>query len=542
MRISLFAFPSRTAFGLLLMGSLLFFNLSASGQSPQERISTDLKYAKALEIIKFAYVDTVNEAELTEHAIRGMLKELDPHSVYLSAEELKEANEPLQGSFDGIGVQFSIISDTIVVISPTPGGPSEKVGIMPGDKIVKIDGDEAVGSIVNNNFVFKKLRGERGSKVLIGIFRQGAKDILEFTIIRDQIPINSLDAVFMASPETGYIKINRFARTTIREFKEALIKLQAQGMQNLILDLSYNSGGYLDVAIELSDQFLEKEKLIVYTEGNSSPKQKFNSTVRGVFKKGKLVVLINEGSASASEIVSGAVQDWDRALLVGRRSFGKGLVQRPFDLPDGSAIRLTTARYYTPTGRSIQKPYEDGIDQYYKDLSDRFKSGELVDPTKIHMPDSLKFETMVNKRPVYGGGGVMPDFYIPLDTTRISDFYSQLLRKGILNQFSFEYANKNRDHLIKTYPDLNVFIKQFDVDEAFMNEFFAYAAKNGIENTATETDKSDIYMRNQLKALVARNLWDFSAYIQISIQMDEAYKRALEIIGDGTFDKMKIQY
>lgn len=542
MRISLFAFPSRTAFGLLLMGSLFFFNLNASGQSPQERISTDLKYAKALEIIKFAYVDTVNEAELTEHAIRGMLKELDPHSVYLSAEELKEANEPLQGSFDGIGVQFSIISDTIVVISPTPGGPSEKVGIMPGDKIVKIDGDEAVGSIVNNNFVFKKLRGERGSKVLIGIFRQGAKDILEFTIIRDQIPINSLDAAFMASPETGYIKINRFARTTIREFKEALIKLQTQGMQNLILDLSYNSGGYLDVAIELSDQFLEKEKLIVYTEGNSSPKQKFNSTVRGVFKKGKLVVLINEGSASASEIVSGAVQDWDRALLVGRRSFGKGLVQRPFDLPDGSAIRLTTARYYTPTGRSIQKPYEDGIDQYYKDLSDRFKSGELVDPTKIHMPDSLKFETMINKRPVYGGGGVMPDFYIPLDTTRISDFYSQLLRKGILNQFSFEYANKNRDYLIKTYPDLNVFIKQFDVDEAFMNEFFAYAAKNGIENTATETDKSDIYMRNQLKALVARNLWDFSAYIQISVQMDEAYKRALEIIGDGTFDKMKIQY
>ncbi|NLF41130.1 MAG: S41 family peptidase, partial [Bacteroidales bacterium] len=476
MRISLFAFPSRTAFGLLLMGSLFFFNLNASGQPSQERISTDLKYAKALEIIKFAYVDTVNEAELTEHAIRGMLKELDPHSVYLSAEELKEANEPLQGSFDGIGVQFNIISDTIVVISPTPGGPSEKVGIMPGDKIVKIDGDIAVGSIVNNNFVFKKLRGERGSKVLISIFRQGAKDLLEFTIIRDQIPINSLDAAFMASPETGYIKINRFARTTIREFKEALIKLQAQGMKNLILDLNYNSGGYLDVAIELSDQFLEKEKLIVYTEGNSSPKQKFNSTVRGVFKKGKLVVLINEGSASASEIVSGAVQDWDRALLVGRRSFGKGLVQRPFNLPDGSAIRLTTARYYTPTGRSIQKPYEDGIDQYYKDLSDRFKSGELVDPTKIHMPDSLKFETMINKRPVYGGGGVMPDFYIPLDTTRISDFYSQLLRKGLLNQFSFEYANKNREQLNNTYPDLNIFIKQFDVDDAFMNEFFAYAA------------------------------------------------------------------
>jgi len=542
MRISLFAFPSRTAFGLLLMGSLFFFNLNASGQSTQERTSTDLKYAKALEIIKFAYVDTVNEAELTEHAIRGMLKELDPHSVYLSAEELKEANEPLQGSFDGIGVQFSIISDTIVVISPTPGGPSEKVGIMPGDKIVRIDGDEAVGSIVNNNFVFKKLRGERGSKVIIGIFRQGVKDLLEFTIIRDQIPINSLDAAFMASPETGYIKINRFARTTIREFKEALLKLQAQGMQNLILDLSYNSGGYLDVAIELSDQFLEKEKLIVYTEGNSSPKQKFSSTVRGAFKKGKLVVLINEGSASASEIVSGAVQDWDRALLVGRRSFGKGLVQRPFDLPDGSAIRLTTARYYTPTGRSIQKPYEDGIDQYYKDLSDRFKSGELVDPTKIHMPDSLKFETMINKRPVYGGGGVMPDFYIPIDTTRISDFYSQLLRKGLLNQFSFEYANKNREQLINSYPDLNVFINQFDVDEAFMNDFFAYAAKNGIENTATETDKSDVYMKNQLKALVARNLWDFSAYIQISVQLDEAYKKALEIISDGTFDKMKIQY
>lgn len=519
-----------------------FLQAQVFGQSMEARRATDLKFARALEIIKLAYVDSVNEAELTEHAIRGMLKELDPHSVYLSVEELKEANEPLQGSFDGIGVQFNIINDTIVVVSPTPGGPSEKVGIMPGDKIVKIDGEDAVGSIVNNNYVLKRLRGERGSKVVVGIYRKGARDILDFTITRDQIPINSLDAAFMATPQIGYIKLNRFARTTMREFREALAKLQAQGMQHLILDLSYNSGGFLDVAIELSDQFLEKDKLIVYTEGLSTPVQKFNSTVRGNFKKGKLVVMINEGSASASEIVSGAVQDWDRALLVGRRTFGKGLVQRPFDLPDGSAIRLTTARYYTPTGRSIQKPYDEGKDQYYKDLSERFKSGELVDPTKIHMPDSLRFETFINKRSVYGGGGVMPDFYIPLDTTRVSDYYSKLLRKGLLNQFAIEYANNNRLSLSTTYPTLEDYIANFQTDDTFMKAFFDYAEKNGVPKESNEPDESDIYMKNQLKALLARNLWDFSAYVQISMQMDEAYKKAVEIIRDGTFDRMKIQY
>lgn len=522
---------------------LLFFLFLVPSEAllSQSRPDQAEKFRRALRIISFAYVDPVEEEELVEDAIRGMLKELDPHSVYLSKEELQRANEPLQGSFEGIGVQFNIINDTIVVVSPVPGGPSEKVGIIPGDKIVFIDGEPSTGSRINNEFVMERLRGTRGTTVTVGVFRRGSSDILDFTITRDRIPINSLDAAFMATPDIGYIKLNRFSRTTMNEFNEALTDLMTQGMQHLILDLSYNSGGFLDVAIDLADQFLDRDNLIVYTEGNASPTQRFNSTRAGNFKSGKLVIMINEGSASASEIVAGAVQDWDRGLLIGRRSFGKGLVQRPFELPDGSAIRLTTARYMTPTGRSIQKPFDEGKDEYYRDLTARLESGELLSPDNINFPDSLRFYTKVNNRVVFGGGGIMPDFFIPLDTTRISDYYSQLLRSGAINTFSIEYANDNRTRLLQKYPNIEQYRNEFQVSQELLTRLEEHASNQGIERKE-EDNIHDEFMNLQLKALIARNLWDFSAFIQIRMQMDEGYQRAIEIINDGTFNDMNIQY
>ncbi|MCK4287842.1 MAG: S41 family peptidase, partial [Bacteroidales bacterium] len=314
---------------------------------------TGKKLAAAMQIIKYAYVDSINEPELVENAIIETLKELDPHSAYISKEDIDKANEPLVGSFEGIGVSFQIFKDTILVIAPVPGGPSDKLGILAGDKIVKIDGEDATGSEINNKYVFEKLRGKKGTKVNVGIYRKGKKDLIDYTITRDKIPINSIDAVFMATPDIGYIKLNRFSKTTMEEFQESLKELEDKGMERLILDLRGNSGGYLNTAVELSDEFLPNNKLVVYTKGLRSPVREYNATLEGSFENGKLVILINEGSASASEIVSGAVQDWDRGIIIGRRSFGKGLVQRPFALPDGSVIRLTTARYYTPTGRSM---------------------------------------------------------------------------------------------------------------------------------------------------------------------------------------------
>ncbi len=518
---------------------LLAIALPSSGQGSAESAE---KFIHALRIVSYAYVDPVEDDQLVEDAIRGMLRELDPHSVYLSAEELQRANEPLQGSFEGIGVQFNIINDTIVVVSPVPGGPSEKVGILPGDRIISIDGEKATGSEVTNEFVMERLRGEKGTRVKVGVYRRGVDSDLEFTITRDKIPINSLDAAFMATPEIGYIKLNRFSRTTMSEFRTAMNDLMAQGMMHLILDLTYNSGGFLDVAIDLADQFFEREKLIVYTEGNAAPTQRFNSTNAGNFKSGKLVIMINEGSASASEIVAGAVQDWDRGLLVGRRSFGKGLVQRPFDLPDGSAIRLTTARYMTPTGRSIQKPFEEGNEEYYNDLMTRLESGELVSDENITFPDSLRYTTKINNREVFGGGGIMPDFFIPLDTSRVSDYYSQLLRSGAINTFSIEHANANRETLLRKYPDIESYMAGFTVDDALLEKLYQHAESQGIERTEDTDEMEDEFMNIQLKALIARNLWDFSAFIQIRMQDDEVFLKAKEIIQDDTFDKMNIRY
>jgi len=539
MALKKFSRASRAFIFLCVISTLFSQNSFAQQHDPKK---SDQKFAAALQIIRLQYVDTVNEEKLTEDAIVAMLKELDPHSVYMSKKDIDKANEPLIGNFDGIGVQFNIIKDTIIVITPTPDGPSEKLGILSGDKIVKIDGEDAVGDKVNNEYVVKKLRGPKGSSVKVSIYRRGKSGLLEYTIIRDKIPINSLDAAYMATNEIGYIKLNKFAQNTMVEFSDALKKLKKAGMKNLILDLRDNSGGYLNTAIELADQFLKKDQLIVYTEGVNSQRQINNATSFGDFEKGKLVVLINEGSASASEIVTGAVQDWDRALVIGRRSFGKGLVQRPFTLPDLSVIRLTTAHYYTPTGRCVQKPYDEGVEKYYKDLTERYKHGEMMNPDSIKFPDSLKYYTP-NKRVVYGGGGIMPDIFIPLDTTKISDYYTDLLRKNIINTFVLQYLDVNRDRLKKQYVDAEGFLTGFSLDETFMQSFFEYAEKEGLKKDEEGYKLSEKYIRNFIKAWIARNLWDYEAYWRISNEEDDVFIKAVQAIeSKDLFKNYKISF
>ena len=532
-----------TFFKKSIFCTLLVFVASSSisfAQRTKNNFDDDTKkLSQALQIIDLFYVDTVNNNKLVGAAITNMLKELDPHSVYLTKEEMKEANEPLQGNFDGIGVQFSIIKDTIMVISPTPGGPSEKLGILAGDKIVKINGEDATGSKINTNYVVKHLRGEKGTTVNVSIKRRGKKDLLDYKITRDKIPINSIDATFMASPEIGYIKLNRFGATSIDEFEQSVTKLKATGMKNLILDLRENGGGYLQTAIDLADEFLGKDKLVVYTEGKNSSQQKSFATDRGDFEKGKLVILVDEGTASASEIVSGAVQDWDRGLIMGRRTFGKGLVQRPFPLPDGSCIRLTTAHYYTPSGRCIQKPYNEGTEKYFKDLTERYKHGEEFHADSIHFPDSLKFHTS-NKRVVYGGGGIMPDVFVPADTSKISDYYTDLWRKGAINQFSLQFIDSSRDSLKAKYPDAKSFISNFVVDSVFFNKFIAFAEKLGVKKDKAGMNLSKEYIVNQLKASIGGDIFDLNTRFIISSEIDDVYQKAIQAINDKTFKKYKI--
>ena len=513
---------------------LLFYSVNSAFPQKSDPKATTQKFASALQIINLAYVDTVWEPDLVEKAIIATLKELDPHSQYISKKDLQKANEPLEGKFEGIGISFQIYKDTILVISPIPGGPSEKLGILAGDKIVTIDGESATGSLLDNNYVFKRLRGDKGTKVNISIFRKGRKNLIEYTITRDKIPINSIDATFMAGEEIGYIKLNRFSRTSMDEFRKGIGELKDKGMESLILDLRGNSGGYLDVAIDLSDEFLGPGKLVLYTEGSSSPKRKYKSSFRGEFEEGKLVILLDEGSASASEIVAGAVQDWDRGLIVGRRSFGKGLVQRPYYLPDSSVIRLTIARYYTPTGRCIQKPYDEGYEQYYHDLMSRLEGGELTSKEKIDFPDSLKYYTPKN-RLVYGGGGIMPDVFVPWDSTKYTDFYVDLLSKGIFRDFVLEFIDREREYLSSNYPELDKFMSSFKIDNKFMDEFIEFASNMEIEPKDGEIELSGELLSYQLKALIAGNLFEFNSYFQIMTQIDEGFIRAREILTDESF-------
>ncbi|MEI6349017.1 MAG: S41 family peptidase [Bacteroidota bacterium] len=573
----------------------LFLNLSAQTNSDDYRKNSE-KMNTVLQLIKFGYVDSVSLNKYVEKGVVEMLKELDPHTAYISTEEVERTNEPLVGNFEGVGIQFQILKDTIIVASVINGGPSEKVGILAGDKIVKIDTLEAVGKHLVNKWVFDHLRGKKGTTVVIQIMRRGSSEPLTFTIIRDKIPINSIDAYYMVAPEVGYIKLDRFAQTTMDEFRKAIAVLKINGMKHLIFDLRGNGGGYLGTAIDLSDEFLPAEKQIVYTEGSSSPIQRYYATAKGEFENGRLVILIDEGSASASEIVSGAVQDWDRGILIGRRSFGKGLVQKPYTLNDGSVIRLTTARYHTPTGRCIQKPYVDGLDDYYLDFSKRMKHGEFLNADSIKFPDSLKYFTP-SKRVVYGGGGIMPDIFIPMDTNKLSSYYTNLFRKGVFNNFVMQYLDANRKQLKEKYPSSVDFIKSYNVEQSLLDELYAFGAKEGVTDSSTfnfsemmnafilvskdtmnkilnsseaisnpsksiqfitafneyvtkeNNRKNDPklaletlkYIKLQMKFLLARNLYDFSAGLQIWAEVDDAYLKALQVIQDEKlFKKMKI--
>jgi carboxyl-terminal processing protease len=511
----------------------LCFNTFVFSQADKARKTTQ-KFSTTLQLIEFGYVDSIDSPDLVEKAIIAMLKELDPHSAYIKAEDVKRLNEPLEAEFDGIGVTFQLFNDTILVIAPVPGGPSDKLGILAGDKIIKINGEDAFGKKINNEYVMKLLRGKKGTSVDVSILRSGKDELIDFTIVRDKIPINSIDATYMAAPEIGYIKLTRFAKSSVQEFNESLSRLRAQGMKDLILDLRGNTGGYLNIAVDLADQFLSDKKMIVYTEGLRSPKQEFFSTGSGDFLRGKLIVLINESSASASEIVSGAVQDWDRGLVVGRRSFGKGLVQRPFNLPDGAMIRLTTARYYTPSGRCIQKPYEHGeTEEYYKDLTKRLESGELVDSNSIELADSLKYFTS-NDRVVYGGGGIIPDIFTPIDSTRFSDFYSDLVRKGIFNTYNLNYLEKNRKRVLKEYPNVESFKEKFIVTDEMYADFLDLAKEKNVERKETEKYYyPDNDLKIQIKALIARNLWDTNAYFRLINELDDELNVAVDLMQSG---------
>ena len=550
------------------IGILLITSVSSGFAQKISADQSKQKFSEVLSYIENKYVDEPDYEKLIDEAIIGMVAELDPHSEYMTAEEYKKMQEPLQGNFEGIGVQFNITKDTITVVSPISGGPSEKLGIRSGDKIVVIEDTVVAGIGITNRDVIRKLRGDKGTKVNVKIFRRGVKELIPYTIVRDKIPIFSLDASYMLTEDIGYVKLNRFGQTTMREFYEALDELEPQGLKHLVLDLRGNSGGYLNTAIQLSDEFLGDEELIVYTEGVSNPKRESIATSRGRFEKGKLVVLINEGSASASEIVAGAVQDHDRALIVGRRSFGKGLVQRPFKLRDGSTLKLTTARYYTPAGRCIQRPYEEGNDEYRKESQRRRDNGELFSLDSVEVDEEQIYLTD-NKRTVYGGGGILPDVFVALDTTENSDFLRELLSNGLFFQYINEYVDANRSELNSKYRDYESFESNFQMDDAFVQDFLEYAEhelnhrdEDDPDEDVSEEDlkakeaemaerektikeglaASQNIIRTRLRALLARTLWKTEAFYRVFNADDEAVKTAIKSIEDKTFRKMKLSY
>ncbi|MCK9203544.1 MAG: S41 family peptidase [Bacteroidales bacterium] len=516
-------------FALVLIGGIILgiFLASRSGRLLPFQQSAD-KLPQVLEYIQDNYVDTLSRTILEEKAISGLLEKLDPHSVYISAEEFHDANDPLLGSFEGIGVQFRMESDTITVINPVTGGPSEKLGIRSGDRIVKINGENVASKKISTTDVMRKLKGPKGTEVNVTIFRRGGGGLLDFTITRDVIPTYSMDIAYMVKPGIGYIRLNTFSATTHDEVHNALEKLKGDGMKNLILDLRGNGGGYLQAAIDVSNEFLPKGTLIVYTEGMHHKKEIFKSEGDGLFEKGKLIVMIDDGSASASEILAGAIQDNDRGTILGRRSFGKGLVQEQLPFKDGSALRLTVARYYTPTGRCIQRPYKDGLDAYNSDYMHRFIDGELENPDSIKFPDSLKYKTPGGKT-VFGGGGIMPDIYIPIEKDSTLRYYTLCINKGLVYQWAFDYTDRNRARLLR-YRNVDQFDQSFIITDAMFTDFMRYAEKKGVKRQGRDLTKSDHYIRTMLKAYIGRNLLDNEGFFPILNTIDPAFNKAVETL------------
>lgn len=505
-----------------------------AGRQQNELESAINKLARSTLMINAFYVDSVDTRKLVEDAINGMLSKLDPHSAYTNAKETKKFTEPLEGSFEGIGVQFNMLDDTLLVIQPVPKGPSERVGILAGDRIVSVADTAIAGVKMSREEIMSRLRGPKGSIAHLGVVRRGIKDTLTFDVKRDKIPVNSVDAAYMVTPTIGLIRFNNFAQTTHDEIVAAIKKLKGLGMKDLILDLQQNSGGYLQAAADIGSEFLEKGDMIVYTRGRSVPNQEFRSKGGGLFTEGKIACLVDEYSASAAEILSGAIQDQDRGIVIGRRTFGKGLVQRPVELGDGSMMRLTIARYYTPSGRCIQKPYEKGDRQNYaKDVINRYNNGELTNEDSIHFPDSLRYQTIRKKRPVYGGGGIMPDYFVPLDTTKYSKCYRELSAKSLVINANLKYMDKNRKKLTKQYPTFEKFKEQYQVPQDVIDGIFAEGEKQKIvPKDDADKAKATENMRLILKALVARDLWDMSEYFCIIYENDEVVSKAVEMLSE----------
>lgn len=503
------------------------FQLHAQSMKLQQALN---KINQGLYLIDLLYVDTVNIKKITDEALKAAVAELDPHSSYISAEDVEAMNEPLVGNFEGIGIEFAIIKDTLTVQATIAGGPSEKVGLRAGDKILEVGGENIAGIGITNDKVFDVLRGKKGTKAELEVLRKGVQERLHFTVVRDKIPINSVDAAYEAAPGILYIKLSRFAAPSHSEILEAFASVSGP-LNGVILDLRSNGGGYLPTAIDIANEFLEAGDLIVYTDGRSMPRMQENADGSGIYTKGALVVMIDENSASASEIVAGAIQDQDRGIVVGRRSFGKGLVQNAIPLDDGSELRLTVARYHTPSGRVIQSPYQEGnSEQYYKDFYKRYLRGESFARDSIHLPDSLKYKTLKKGRTVYGGGGIMPDVFVPADTLSYTDYYASLLRKGIVIEYVNSLYDNNREQWKRAFPEFDHFDSSFEVSNDVLSGLVVYAQEKGIEPKPEQFEKSRSEIENYIKALIASSLYDRSAFYKVINQQSPDFKAAIEAV------------
>lgn len=519
---------------LILMCLALFCACTTAFAQKRGEPDIDVEQLRKLQFAQLAisnlYVDSVDQKKLVEDAINGMLSKLDPHSSYTNAEETRKLNEPLEGNFEGIGVQFNMLNDTLVVIQPTAKGPSERAGIVAGDRIVSVDGRAIAGVKMDRDSIMRLLRGPKNSKVVLGVVRRGVKAPLSFKVTRDKIPVNTVDAAYIIAPGIGYIHLERFGATSGKEVHDAIAKLQGEGMEKLIFDLGVNGGGYLGAAVDVASEFLPGGSLVVYTQGRTGKDSQLRANSNGLFRKGALAILVDEYTASAAEIVSGAVQDHDRGIIVGRRTFGKGLVQRPVELPDGSMIRLTVSHYYTPSGRCIQKPYVKGEkEKYNEDLNTRFTHGELMHLDSIHLDSTKVYTTLEKHRTVYGGGGIMPDIFVPLDTTSYTPYYRALSRNNLITQAALRFTDSNRKPILRRYKSFDDYLSSYAIPTSLLEDIEKEAEKKGIKpKDEAERKEAREDMAFMLKALVAYNVWDRNEYFRIINQKNDIVKRALE--------------